>query len=372
MFRLFPRIFRPGFTLVELLVVIAIIGVLVALLLPAVQAAREAARRTSCSNNIRQHSIAMHNYHDTYKLFPALGCQPEWTPTAITGVTRKDRWISWFLATMPYVEQQPRFDAILARVHDPVNVLPEPWYNINNNGDAWANVNWKFDLPTNICPSSTMPSNRSESSALMSYKVCVGDDYHQNHFTPGQGRDNRGIFQMARWIGMQEITDGTSQTVMMGEAVIGGAPNDILGGVAVTMRQWAPQDCLNRISTTNRRQITNPVRADFRPTGGRALDGRPYFVGFATLIAPNGPTCHWGDVDGNEHMGTLSSFHPGGGLVSMADASVRFVNQTINTGNPTIPDDGAGWPNNNRSGISPYGVWGAMGSRTGGESFANQ
>jgi hypothetical protein len=71
-------------------------------------------------------------------------------------------------------------------------------------------------------------------------------------------------------------------------------------------------------------------------------------------------------------MGTLSSFHPGGGLVSMADASVRFVNQTINTGNPTIPDDGAGWPNNNRSGISPYGVWGAMGSRTGGESFANQ
>ena len=77
-------------------------------------------------------------------------------------------------------------------------------------------------------------------------------------------------------------------------------------------------------------------------------------------------------------MGTLSSFHPGGGLVSMADASVRFVSQTINTGNQAFPDDGTTgaptppWPNNNRSGISPYGVWGAMGSRTGGEAFSNQ
>ena len=268
MFRLFPRIFRPGFTLVELLVVIAIIGVLVALLLPAVQAAREAARRTSCSNNIRQHSIAMHNYHDTYKLFPALGCAAgvDHRPL-LPALPRKDRWISWVLATMPFVEQTPRYDAIMARVTDPVLVLPDPWYNINNNGDAWANVNWKFDLPTNICPSSTMPTNRSESSAIMSYKVCVGDDYHQNHFTPQDGRDNRGIFQMRRWIGMQEITDGTSQTVMLGEAVTGGAPNDLLGGVAVTMQPWSPQDCLNRIrhdqSATNHQSRPRRFPADW-------------------------------------------------------------------------------------------------------------
>jgi len=377
MFRLIHRIFRPGFTLVELLVVIAIIGVLVALLLPAVQAAREAARRSSCANNLRQHAIAMHNYHDTYKVFPALGTRPEWTNTAVPGVTRKDRWISWFMGTMPYIEQQPRYDALIGRVIDPVLTLPDPWYDINNNADAWANTNWKFDLPTNMCPSSPKPVNRAESPALLSYKVCVGDDYHQNHFTPGQGRDNRGIFQMERWIGMEAVTDGTSQTVLMGECVMGGAPTDVLGGVAVNVTPWAPQDCWNRVDPANRRQLiaSAGVRADFRPTGGRALDGRPYFTGFATLVAPNGPTCQWGGVDGNEHMGTLSSFHPGGGQVSMADSSIRFVSQTINTGNVTFPDDGAAggpWPNNNRSGPSPYGVWGAMGSKNGGEAFSNQ
>jgi prepilin-type N-terminal cleavage/methylation domain-containing protein len=370
MFRLIHRFFRPGFTLVELLVVIAIIGVLVALLLPAVQAAREAARRSSCSNNLRQHAIAMHNYHDTYKTFPALGVQVEGnTPTPGVNNTM---WYSCFLGTMPFIEQQPRYDQIMARVIDPANALPSPWSTANN---AWENQNWKFDLPSNMCPSSTKPTNRVESPALISYKVCVGDDYHQNHFTPGQGRDNRGIFQRARWIGMEAVTDGTSQTILMGEMVMGGQPNDVLGGVALNMQAWSPNDCLLRIDTANRKMITNPVRADFRPAGGRALDGRPYFVGFATMVAPNGPTCHWSDPDNNEFMGTLSSFHPGGGQVSMGDASVRFVSQTINTGNQTFPDDGATggpWPNNNRSGPSPYGVWGAMGSKGGGEAISNQ
>lgn len=357
-----------GFTLVELLVVIAIIGVLVALLLPAVQAAREAARRSSCGNNLKQHALAMHNYHDTYNVFPAMGLRME---------ANNGRFISWAVSTMPFYEQKPRYDQIMARVADAAD-LPAPWYDFNNNGDAWVNQNWKGDIPVNICPSSPKVVDRRESPALLSYKVCVGDDYHQNHFelvrTDGARRDNRGIFQNERWIGLESVTDGSSNTILLGEAVIGGEPSDVLGGVALNVQGWAPQDCWNRVDPANRKQLirTAGVREPFRPTGGRAWDGRVYFVGFSTLVAPNGPTCHWGGGDGNEHEGTLSSMHPGGAQVAMGDASVRFINQTINAGNLAAPDDGAGWPHNNRAGPSPYGVWGAMGSKNGGEAVSNQ
>jgi hypothetical protein len=202
---------------------------------------------------------------------------------------------------------------------------------------------------------------------MMSYKACVGDDYHQNQFTEAQGRDNRGIFQRHRWNGIQRILDGTSQTVMLGEAVLGGRADDVMGGVALNMTAWTPQGCLDRVNPTNRKKLTGLVRAEFRNPSGRAWDGRPYFAGFSTLLAPNGPSCHWSDPDNNEYMGTLSSYHPGGGQVAMADSSVRFINQTINTGNPATPD----WPPDNRTGPSPYGVWGALGSKDGSETVAN-
>lgn len=346
---------RVGFTLVELLVVIAIIGILIALLLPAVQAAREAARRSQCANHMKQIALALHNYHDSYKRFPALGCRGLGSNTGI--------YYSWLMSTLPFFEQGPRYQGIMSQARPSGPGLPSPWDTSNN---TWNNQYWKVDIPTLICPSDTPPPNRGESPTLTNYKGCVGDDYHQNHFRPDENnRDNRGIFQCERWAGMETILDGTANTVMLGELVAGGYPDDVLGGVAVNMQAWNPAACLARIDPTNPKKLTPPVRADFRPAGGRAFDGRPYFVGFATLVGPNGPSCHWGGVDGNEHMGTLSSRHPGGGHVAMADASVRFISQTIDTGNQAIDDiDTPG------SRPSPWGVWGALGSRAGGEAVA--
>ncbi|MCA9195572.1 MAG: DUF1559 domain-containing protein [Planctomycetales bacterium] len=357
---------RLGFTLVELLVVIAIIGILVGLLLPAVQAAREAARRMQCSNNLKQLGLAMLNYESANKKLPAMGAR-----TRLQYQTAERRY-GWAIAVLPFIEQGNYYNALVSqasRDHSNGGGLPNPWHTLKGSRPgnaqlvAWmANSGWEVDHPYMLCPSDPLPSNRRESPSVMNYRVCVGDDYYQNHFFLGQnGADNRGMFQVDRWLAIGGVPDGLSNTIMLGERVAGGAPDDILGGVAVNMRSWNPAACAARVDPTTRRLIP-PVRADFRPSGGRMPEGRPYFAGFATLVPPNGPTCHWGGVDGNEDMGTLSSHHTGGAQVTMGDGSVQFISQNIDAGNQTVDDTRL------RSGPSPYGVWGALGSRNGGEA----
>jgi prepilin-type N-terminal cleavage/methylation domain-containing protein len=351
---MFNRNSRSAFTLVELLVVIAIIGVMVGLLLPAVQAAREAARRMSCGNNLKQLSLAMHNYESTYKKLPALGVEGQLGANA-------NRRYSWAMTVLPFIEQGALYDQMMAQARPHGPGLPDPWSTANN---EFNNRAWKVDIASFICPSDSPPPNRGESPALLTYKACVGDDYHQNHFRANQNRDNRGVFQTQRFRSFAEIIDGTSNTIMLGEVAGGGAADDIIGGVAVTMQEWNPAACEARVDPLTRRLIA-PVRAEFRPTSGRAWDGRPYFVGFATLVAPNGPSCHWGTVDGNEHMGTAASRHPGGVQVALADASVTFISDSIDVGNQTVDDVEQPGSRN-----SPYGVWGALGSRGGRETVA--
>ena len=352
---MFRRHRKIGFTLVELLVVIAIIGILVALLLPAIQAAREAARRTECANKIKQVALGMQNYHDTYGKFPALGVRGMGNNTGI--------YYSWCIPILPFIEEQPLLDGIMVQARPAGTGLPTPWHTGN---DAFANTYWKVDIDTFMCPSDPPMPDRRESPSTLNYKACVGDDYHQNHFRPDQSqRDNRGIFQIERWTPMAAITDGTSTTAMVGEIATGGDRYDIKGGVAVNMQAWNPASCLARVDINDPKRLTDPVRAQFRPHGGRAWDGRPYFVGFATLVGPNGPSCHWGGVDGNEHMGTVASWHPGGGHIAMADGSVHFIDESINTGAQAVDD--VDYPGSRES---PWGTWGAMGSMSGHESVS--
>lgn len=352
---------KQGFTLVELLVVIAIIGILVGLLLPAVQAAREAARRMQCSNNLKQLGLAALNYESAMKKFPAMAHSGNGAAAAPGMGAAGGRVYAWTISILPYIEQGPMYDGIMAQARPSGPGLPDPWSVAN---DTFRNTYWKKDLPTFRCPSDTPPDDRGESPSILNYRACVGDDYHQNHFRPDQARNNRGMFQANRYLGIGEALDGTSNTIMFGESVAGGAPDDVLGGIALNMQAWNPAACLARRSTTDSRKITTPVRAPFRPAGGRAWDGRPYFCSFATMVAPNGPSCHWGGVDGNEHMGALSSRHTGGGQVGLVDGSVHFISQNIDTGNQladSVQDPG---------GPSAYGVWGALGSRTGGEAVS--
>ncbi|MCA9194462.1 MAG: DUF1559 domain-containing protein [Planctomycetales bacterium] len=361
---------RVGFTLVELLVVIAIIGILVGLLLPAVQAAREAARRMSCSNNEKQIALAMLNYESAYKRFPSLGTTTYYQRSH----TASRNYAGWTFGVLPFIEQTSLYNGIMSQASKggTDGGLPEPWNTVgtNNTGnafhDSWMQQYWTVNVPAFQCPSDAGPVTRRESPCLLNYKASTGDDYAQNHWRPdeGNGTDVRGMFQVSRWVPIGGVSDGTSNTVLIGETVGAGEGNTVLGGVALTMQQWSPADCLARVDSTNPKLLTAPTRTNFRPTTGRAWEGRPYFVGFATLIAPNGPTCHWGNPDGNEHMGTLQSFHTGGGQIAMVDGSVHFVSSSIDTGNQAFAD----CSNCNVSGDSPWGVWGALGSRAGGES----
>ena len=105
------RFRRLAFTLVELLVVIAIIGILVALLLPAIQAAREAARRTECTNKMKQLGVAIHNYHDTHKQFPPAGINYGWAGAGVTNpITGQILNVSGWSMTLPFLEQQQLYD----------------------------------------------------------------------------------------------------------------------------------------------------------------------------------------------------------------------------------------------------------------------
>ncbi|MBC7078358.1 MAG: DUF1559 domain-containing protein, partial [Synergistales bacterium] len=141
---------QKAFTLVELLVVIAIIGILIGLLLPAVQAAREAARRTQCVNNMKQVAMALHSYHDTYQVFPALGVR------MINVPGREWHFYSWAMMVLPYVEQRNLYDDVGSAARN--NTLPSPWSN-------WAT--WNKDLPPYMCPSDIAPPNRSKAPSLL-------------------------------------------------------------------------------------------------------------------------------------------------------------------------------------------------------------
>lgn len=343
---------KTGFTLVELLVVIAIIGILVGLLLPAVQSARAAARRMECGNKLKQFALAMHNYHDVYKTLPCLGQRSD--PGHGAGTNRSYSFAIW---TLPFIEQSPLYDRMMSRSRAGGGPgLPEPW-NMNT-GDPWQAQNWIVKIDAFRCPSDAGEIIGSESPCELNYKACLGDDYHQNHWD-NNGQRNRGIFQINRWVSFAGITDGTSNTLLLSEQA-NGERDAVIGGVALNYQAWNPAGCVARVDPVTGR-LTGAVREDFRPVTGRAWDGRPYFVGFTTLVAPNGPSCHWGGVDGNEHIGTPSSYHPGGVQAAMADGSVRFVSETIDSGNQLANDSG------NKAGISEWGVWGALGSRAGGE-----
>jgi prepilin-type N-terminal cleavage/methylation domain-containing protein/prepilin-type processing-associated H-X9-DG protein len=354
------KLLRQGFTLVELLVVIAIIGILIALLLPAVQSARESARRTNCHNNLKQLGLALHNYEDSYKVFPPQkgGTDCPWPSTPHCNYSRR----SGFVFLTPYLEH------------------PEIWENVESGGgvpnqqpgggtpwDRWTH--WDAVLPSLLCPSDPKSvTDKPYSSAPQgqnNYAFCIGDKVRDNLW----GNSNhRGMFTFRISVPLRDCLDGTSNTIAMSERARASfgprAPEGVLKitGTAmnVTTIDANPGQCLTRAQG-----------AFFSPSAGQVkgrmgqiwTDGQTEIVAFNTVLPPNSPSCT-NDANPNADSPSTalaaSSYHPGGVNVLMVDGSVRFINQSIGTGNLGVRAP--------TSGPSPYGVWGALGTRKGAET----
>ncbi|MCD0461438.1 DUF1559 domain-containing protein [Roseiconus lacunae] len=356
---------RQGFTLVELLVVIAIIGVLVGLLLPAVQAAREAARRMQCSNNMKQLGLALHNYHSAYKQFPAGAV---WFEGYNGGMPTQTRTVSAAIFIMPFLEMTALYEGF---VEDAKQAPAGSW--------PWESQTLRDAGPQSafICPSAANADNPEYSTVSKNcYVFSVGDELWHNARTNSQEASPiaRGDFRSMFLPSLpdefnktrrrfRDIIDGTSNTIAMSE--VAATPRDfatVKGDVAAFNGIYSggtgvPGPCLNvPLQTDNPTEYLNGADC----WRGLILgDGRTINNKFTTTLPPNSPSCAYGG--GNNSWGTYapSSQHSGGVQTLMFDGSVNFVTDSIDAGDP--------YANQVTSGESPYGIWGAMGTPQGKE-----
>lgn len=356
-----------GFTLVELLVVIAIIGVLVALLLPAVQAAREAARRMQCSNQMKQWSLALHNYHDTHLGFPGGAMSYKKTiPASANNFYNSAYRKGAFIALLPFAEQQMLYDLIIGSYS-----AADPWGYSNEIKGAKVNI---F-----ACPSDGSAKTIYDNWSKTSYRVCLGDWYGH----PGSGVKNpRGVFSLCQndYRKMASMKDGTSNTIAFSEAVSGPGANSkrVKGGAMGSVGDLVTADAGTPVTpvgakieacyNTNKGAKEYTSDANGTLMGGRWADAPAVFSGFSTIFPPNkGPNCMQAG-DNNNAIISASSNHSGGVQCGLGDGSVRFVSDTINCLSTSVSADYSETTNIINSGKSKFGIWGAYGSINGGES----
>ncbi len=399
---------RPsGFTLVELLVVIAIIGVLVGLLLPAVQAAREAARRMSCSNNFKQLGLAIHNYHAAYDQIPTHGTgttvanaagtvigNPDANSVAGVPVSHNRLEMSFMVGTLPFMEQQalweqisnPLADPISGAIFPPMGPGPRRWLD----HQAIARYEpWLTEVPSLRCPSD--PGTGLPASARGNYIACIGDSTQHPQAVGDNGigsaanatnfaASGRGFFQTRKVAKFRDVLDGLSNTIAAGEVCSDLGDNDVrtraaMGTINPALTNGI-QSCNTYIDSTRPRFWDPGATFTLLQGGGTEAEqrrgmkwhmSRLMWGMFSTISPPNSPLCF---VNNNFNSGVVppSSRHQGGCHVLMGDGAVKFITDSIDSGNQNSPQVGTGAALLPAGSKSPFGIWGASGTRASSET----
>jgi len=338
------RLGRAGFTLVELLVVIAIIGVMVGLLLPAVQAAREAARRMSCSNNLKQLALGSHNFHDTYNKFPYGMLRRDdtgWGHPEFDHQTNRSRRYALMHQLMPYCEQGAFWEA-WNQLDFPANQRSNPLY--GGDGTTMTPTNGTAAVGQTLSPVIRCPSNPGSEwnvshdaagngvYARGDYYACAGQRGYPgfndtrpslwNPFGPGTdhprpaggkgtaalGRAN-GMFNRNVQYGMRDAIDGTSNTILLGER-----------------RFYDPlfDQCGPQSSPATNTMIGNWGWVWFGAEGN-------VFLGTSAPINYTIRSCaDFADpLRYEDRINSFGSMHPGGAMFALTDGSIRFLSESI-------------------------------------------
>lgn len=402
-----------GFTLLELLVVMGVIGILIALLLPAVQSAREAARRMSCSNNFQQIGLAVAQYHDAFDFLP-----PHGTGTFNNGndpaQTNQFR-LSFLVSITPFVDQtsvwkaisgqhvgfKPEIDSATDELADAMDsmdevTVDEPMHSYPPMGPTPTIRQygpWYTEIPTYRCPSD--PGFGRPALGRTNYAACLGDAiegldqgmwrYESSKWSPSGEQQmratGRGMFVPRMITSFDDVTDGLSNTIMLGEIATDLGDNAVYtspsihngwkGGVLDDVRICGLQIDPERPRFWNTAGSVQLPASNKEGRGFRWADAMPLMTGMNTILPPNSELCFGGDAT---TVGTVtaSSRHQGGAHIVMGDGAVIFMTDSIeygrNTGTVTLDGEQELAPGN----PSVFGLWGALGTKDQGEIIEEQ